>query len=212
MPINASVTPIGVTLNRLNREMVCAPGGRLRLALAIRSLSRISGELAISVVLVPVRMQKAIGSSSLVNGTPVRAERRLDTGIISAARAWLGMMALKALVTPLTTMPRRDSRPPDMRITKLAALDSAPARSSPAPMIMMAWFAINALPEKPWNTWVAGISPVSPITTTTSSATMSARIHSSTSMIMVKATSPSTRIMSGVRVRPAAVLSMETSS
>ncbi len=54
---------------------VCAPGGRLALALAIRSLSTISGELAISVVLVAVRMQNAIGNSSREIGTPVRADK-----------------------------------------------------------------------------------------------------------------------------------------
>src|ERR1700754_5311042 len=97
--------------------MVCAPGGRLLFALAMRSLRTISGELAISVVLVPVRMQNAIGSSRRDIGTPVRADRRLVTGIISAARAWLGISALKRLVTLFTTTPRRDSMPRAMRIT-----------------------------------------------------------------------------------------------
>src|SRR5690242_17219119 len=109
MPSSASTRPTGVTLNRPNFGIVCAPGGRLALALAIRSLRTISGELAISVVLVAVRMQKPIGSSSREIGTPVRADRRLVTGIISAASAWLGITALNRLVTALITTPRRDS-------------------------------------------------------------------------------------------------------
>ncbi len=180
---------------------MCAPGGRLTLALAIRSFSTISDELAISVVLVAVRMQNAIGSSSRDNGTPVRAASRLLTGIISAASAWLGITALNRLATRLITTPRRDSMPRAMRITNCAVRVSTPARSSPSPMIMIAMIAITALPAKPLNTRSGGISPVSPITTTTSSATMSARIHSSTSISMVKPTSPSTRIISGVSER-----------
>ena len=60
----AAPVPTGAIANSENGSIVCAPGGRLRFALAIRSLSRINGEFEIIVIFVPARMQNAIGSSS----------------------------------------------------------------------------------------------------------------------------------------------------
>src|SRR5690348_1286190 len=200
MPTSSNGMPIGVIENSENGSMVCAPGGRLRSALAIRSLSRISGEFEISVMLVPARMQNAIGSSRRFNGTPVRAEMRLATGRNNAASAWLWMIDERLPTVVLSSSDTRLSTPPERRRMKDAALLSIPVRSRPAPMIMMPISDNTALEAKPSNNCCTGISPVMPITTTTSSATMSARTHSRISMITVKPTSPSTSIMSGVRV------------
>mgnify|MGYP001792160052 CR=1 FL=1 len=82
-----------------------------------------------AVVLVAVRMQNAIGSSSRDSGTPVRADRRLLTGIINAASAWLGITALNRLATRLLTTPSRDSAQRAMRIPNGAVRLSSPARS-----------------------------------------------------------------------------------
>src|SRR5690348_6260386 len=87
-----------------------------------------------------------------------------------------------------------------MRRMKDAALFNTPVRSRPAPMIITAISEITALPAKPSNNWSIGSRPVMPITTTTSSASTSARTHSRISIAIVKPTSPSTSIMSGVRV------------
>ena len=107
--------PIGVIANSLNGSIVCAPGGRLRLALAMRSFNRISGELLIRVMLVPHRMQQAIGSSSRFSGMPVRAETRLLTGRNSAASAWLWMIEESVPAIALITSETRVSTPPAMR-------------------------------------------------------------------------------------------------
>ncbi len=89
IPVNNSGMPTGAIANSENGTMVCAPGGKLRLALTMRSLSTISGEFEIIVMLVPARMQNAIGISNRESGTPVRALTRLTTGRNSAVRAWL---------------------------------------------------------------------------------------------------------------------------
>src|SRR5450759_4081301 len=81
--------PIGATANRLKVWIVCAPGGRLRFALAIRSLSRINGEFEIIVMLVPHRIMQAIGSNRRFSGRPVRELIRLTTGRNTALSAWL---------------------------------------------------------------------------------------------------------------------------
>ena len=131
--------------------MLCAPGGRLRLALATRSLSRISGELEIMVMLVPARMQQAMGSSRRFSGIPVRELRRLTTGMNSAARAWLCMIADMLPTIALIRCETRVSTPPASLRMKFAALPSMPVRSRPAPMIITAINDITALPANPSN-------------------------------------------------------------
>ncbi len=194
--------PIGAIANSENGSIVCAPGGRLRLALLIRSLSRISGEFEIIVMLVPARMQNAIGNNRRLSGTPVRAETRLVTGTNSAASAWLWMIDDIAPAIALMKKLKRDSTPLDKRKINDAALFNTPVRSSPAPMIITPSSEITALPANPSNNCSTGIRRVMPITTTISSATRSARIHSSTSMSTVNASSPRTSSMSCVSVRP----------
>src|SRR5260221_11716610 len=121
--------PTGAIENNENGSIVAAPVGRLRFALAIRSLSRISGEFEIIVVFVPARMQNAIGSSRRDSGTPVRALTRLATGRNSAASAWLWMMDDKPPTIALIKKLRRDSMPLGRGTIHQAALFSPPVGS-----------------------------------------------------------------------------------
>ena len=152
-------------------------------------------------MLVPARMQQAIGSSRRLRGMPVRELRRLTTGMNRVARAWLCMIADMLPTIALIRCETRVSTPPARRRMNEAALPSRPVRSRPAPMIMTAISDITALPAKPSNSCSTGIRRVTPMTTMTSRATRSPRTHSRTSMSTVNTSRPSTRAMSVVRVR-----------
>src|SRR5688572_9589397 len=133
---------------------------------------------------------------------PERPDTRAVTGRNSAITAGFCMKPdIRPAIADVSRI-SRSSMPFARRSSHTARRLSAPVRSRPAPRIIVAITAITALPEKPSNSCAAGTSPVSPSTTSTTSAVASARMRSIMNIAMVKPTSPSTIIMSRVRVRP----------
>ena len=96
---------------------------------------------------------------------------------------------------------RLSSTPLDRRNNHDARRLSAPVWSRPAPRIIVAMMLITAFPENPENNSSAGTSRATPSATNTTKAVASTRMRGNMNMTIVNTTSPSTSIMSRVRIR-----------
>ena len=181
-------------------SMVARPEGRLLLAEASRSFSRISGELPTMVSAPPITIAAEIGSSRRCIVSPVRAASREATGRYNAITDGFCMKEEFRPAMAVVIISSRCSTPWPRRSSQAASRFSAPVRSRPAPRMVVAMMLITALPEKPPKISSGAISPVTPSTTSTTSATTSARMRSNRNIAIVKPTSPSTSFMSLVSV------------
>src|SRR5690606_271726 len=148
----------------------------------------------------PITIAAASGSSMRDSATPVREDSREATGRYRASTDGFCITEELRPATAVVSSNSRCSTPCARRSSQPASRLRAPVRSSPAPRTMVAITLITALPEKPSNRSSGATRPVSPSNTSTDSATTSARTRSNTNRTMVRPTSPSTSIMSGVSV------------